>query len=90
MAAVTLLVLSQMLFGPLTQTIVSELAPDHARATYLAAFAVVGDLKDTAGPAIGTYLYAISAGLPWLVGMPLAFSAAFGLALAARRHETAA
>jgi MFS family permease len=63
-AAVTLLALAQMLFGPLTQAIVTEMAPRNARATYMAAFAVVGDLKDTAGPAIGTYLYAMSAGLP--------------------------
>lgn len=86
--AVTLQAFSQMLFGPLTQSIVTELAPSQARATYMAAFAVVGDLKDTAGPAIGTYLYAIAGGLPWLVGMPVALAAAFGLALAARRHET--
>ena len=55
-AAVTLLAFAQMLFGPLTQAIVTEIAPRNARATYMAAFAVVGDLKDTAGPAIGTYL----------------------------------
>jgi MFS family permease len=86
--AVTLLAFSEMLFGPLTQTIVTELAPRNARATYMAAFAVVGDLKDAAGPAIGTYLYAAAAGLPWLVGMPVALAAALGLALAARQHET--
>ena len=58
-----------MLFGPLTQAIVTELAPRNARATYMAAFAVVGDLKDTAGPAIGTYLYADRGGPPrWLIG----------------------
>lgn len=87
-AAVTLLALAQMLFGPLTQAIVTEMAPRNARATYMAAFAVVGDLKDTAGPAIGTYLYAMSAGLPWLVGMPAVLVAAFALATATRRHET--
>jgi predicted MFS family arabinose efflux permease len=86
-AAVTLLALAQMLFGPLTQAIVTELAPSSARATYMAAFAVVGDLKDTAGPAIGTYLYAAAAGLPWLVGMPVALVAAVALGVAARRHE---
>lgn len=89
-AAVTLEAFSQMLFGPLTQTIVTGLAPRNARATYMAAFSVVGDLKDAAGPAIGTYLYAIAAGLPWLVGMPVAFAAALGLALAARTHDTKA
>ena len=87
--AVTLLELAQILFGPLVQTIVTELAPDGARATYMAAFSTVNDLKDTAGPAIGMYLYAVLAGLPWLVGMPVALVAAIVLARAARRHEAA-
>jgi MFS family permease len=89
-AAVSLLALSDMLSGPLTQAIVSELAPRNAQATYMAAFAVVGDLKDTAGPAIGTYLFAAAARLPWLVGMPIALVAALALAVAARRHEAKA
>jgi hypothetical protein len=55
----------------------------------MAAFAVVGDLKDAAGPAIGTYLYAAAASLPWLVGMPVALVAGLALGLAARRHEAA-
>ena len=37
-AAVTLLALSQMLYGPLVQTVVAELAPKTAQATYQAAF----------------------------------------------------
>jgi MFS transporter, DHA1 family, tetracycline resistance protein len=86
--AVSLTALSDMLSGPLTQTVVTELAPPNARATYMAAFAVVGDLKDAAGPAIGTYLYATAARLPWLIGVPVALIAALALALAARRHET--
>ena len=86
-AAVTMLALSRMLIGPLSQTIVTELAPDNAKATYLAAFAVVGDLKDAVGPAIGTYLYASAAVLPWLVGLPAAAAATLALAIAARRHE---
>jgi DHA1 family tetracycline resistance protein-like MFS transporter len=86
--AVTLLALSRMLVGPLTQTIVTELAPDHARATYMAAFAVIGDLKDAVGPAIGTYLYAMAVTLPWLVGLPAAALAALALAVATRRHES--
>lgn len=85
--AVTLLALSRMLVGPLTQTIVTELAPENARATYMAAFAMIGDLKDAVGPAIGTYLYAIAATLPWLVGLPAAALAALALAIAIRRHE---
>jgi MFS family permease len=87
-AAVTLLALSAMLVKPLTQAIVTERAPAHARATYMAAFATVGDLKDTVGPAIGTYLYAIAASLPWLVGLPAAAVAALALAAATRRHES--
>ncbi len=87
--AVTLLAFAQMLSGPLAQTIASELAPVNARATYMAAFSVVGDLKDTAGPALGTWLYAIATGLPWLVGMPVAAGASLALALVARRHERA-
>jgi MFS family permease len=86
-AAVSLAALSDLLSGPLTQTVVTALAPSNARATYMAAFAVVGDLKDAAGPAIGTYLYAMAARLPWVVGVPVALFAAFALALAARRHE---
>jgi MFS family permease len=85
--AVTLLALSGMLVRPLTQTIVTELAPASSRATYMAAFATVGDLKDAVGPAIGTYLYAIAATLPWLVGLPAAALAAAALALTVRRHE---
>jgi predicted MFS family arabinose efflux permease len=88
-AAVTLLSLAQMLFVPLVQNIAAELAPANARATYMAAFSTVGDLKDTAGPAIGTYLYAFSASLPWLVGMPVVLGAAGVLAFVARRHEAA-
>jgi MFS family permease len=88
-AAVSLMALADMLSGPVTQTVVTELAPRNARATYMAAFAVVGDLKDTAGPAIGTYLYAFAANLPWLVGIPTALVAALALGVATRRHETA-
>jgi MFS family permease len=87
--AVSLMALADMLSGPLIQAVVTELAPRNARATYMAAFAVVGDLKDTAGPAIGTYLYAAAASLPWLIGMPVALVAGLALGLAARRHEAA-
>jgi DHA1 family tetracycline resistance protein-like MFS transporter len=86
--AVTFAAVGDMLARPLTQAIASELAPRNAQATYMAAFGVVGDLKDAAGPAIGTYLYAIAARLPWLIGFPLVLAAAFALAVAARRHET--
>jgi DHA1 family tetracycline resistance protein-like MFS transporter len=87
-AAVTLLALAQMLAGPLVQTIITELAPRSGQATYQAAFGVVNDLKDAAGPAIGTWLYALAAGLPWASGAGISLAAALGLALAARRHET--
>jgi DHA1 family tetracycline resistance protein-like MFS transporter len=87
-AAIVLLAFSQMLSGPLAQTIVSELAPRNAQATYQAAFSAVGDLKDTAGPAIGTYLFALSSTLPWGAGVLASLAAALALAVAARRHET--
>jgi DHA1 family tetracycline resistance protein-like MFS transporter len=87
-AAVTLLALAQMLAGPLVQTIITELAPRTGQATYQAAFGVVNDLKDAAGPAIGTWLYALTAGLPWASGAVISLAAALGLAVAARRHET--
>jgi MFS transporter, DHA1 family, tetracycline resistance protein len=86
-AAVTLLALAQMLSGPLVQTIVTELAPRAGQATYQAAFGVVNDLKDAAGPAIGTWLFALGAALPWGTGVLVSIAASLGLAAAARRHE---
>ena len=86
-AAVTLLTLAGMLSGPLVQTIVAELAPRSGQATYQAAFGVVNDLKDAAGPAIGTWLFALSAALPWGAGAVVSIAASLGLAAAARRHE---
>jgi MFS family permease len=86
-AAVTLLALAQMLAGPLVQTIITELAPRTGQATYQAAFGVVNDLKDAAGPAIGTWLYALAAGLPCASGAVISLGAAVGLAVAARRHD---
>jgi predicted MFS family arabinose efflux permease len=85
--AITCAVFSDMLSGPLTQTIATQLSPVKARATYLAAFSAAGDLKDAAGPAIGTSLYAVAMGLPWLVGIPLALTAGVFLASVAKRHE---
>jgi MFS family permease len=87
-AAVTLLTLAGMLSGPLVQTIVTELAPRSGQATYQAAFGVVNDLKDAAGPAIGTWLFALSAALPWGTGIAVSIAASLGLAVAARRHES--
>ncbi len=87
-AAVTLLTLAGMLSGPLVQTIVTELAPRTGQATYQAAFGVVNDLKDAAGPAIGTWLFALSAALPWGTGVVVSIVASLGLAAAARRHES--
>lgn len=86
-AAVTFFALSQMLARPLVQTIVAELAPDKAQATYQAAFSVVSDLRDAAGPAIGTWLFALSVALPWGIGIVVTGTAALGLAAAAERHE---
>jgi MFS family permease len=86
-AAVTLFALSQMLARPLVQAIVAEMAPRTAQATYQAAFSVVSDLRDAAGPAIGTWLFALSAGLPWASGALVSVAAALGLAIATHRHE---
>ena len=85
--AVTLLAFARMLSGPLAQVIVAELAPRNAQATYQAAFSVVFDLKDAAGPAIGTWLYALSVPLTWGGGAVASLGAAFALAIAARSHE---
>jgi MFS family permease len=74
-----MLALAQMLSGPLVQTIISELAPRTAQATYQAAFGVVNDLKDAAGPAIGTWLFALAAALPWVAGIMVSIAASFGL-----------
>jgi len=88
-AAITLLAVAQMLSAPLVQTIVTELAPRTAQATYQAAFGVVHDLKDAAGPAIGTWLFALAAALPWGIGALISIAASLGLAAVARRHEEA-
>jgi MFS transporter, DHA1 family, tetracycline resistance protein len=88
-AAITLVAFAGMLSGPLAQVIVSELAPRNAQATYQAAFSVVFDLKDAAGPAIGTWLYALSAALPWGTGIVASLVASAALAATARRHEAA-
>lgn len=87
-AALTFLTLSSMMSGPLVQTIVTELAPRTGQATYQAAFGVVNDLKDAAGPALGTWLFALAAVLPWGTGVIVSIAASAGLAIAARRHES--
>lgn len=86
-AAMTLLALADMLSGPLSQTIVAELAPPQGKASYMAAFSTVSDLKDTVGPAIGTYLYAIMSALPWGAGIVASLIASLALALRIRSHE---
>ncbi|GFZ87726.1 MFS transporter [Dyella caseinilytica] len=88
-ASVTLLSLAQVLFGPLMPVAVNALAPPAARAAYMAAISTVNDVKDTAGPASGMYLYGLSARLPWLLGMPIAFLAALALAMTIKRSERA-
>ncbi len=72
----------------LTQALVNELSPARSRATYMAALSVVNDVKDAAGPAVGTWLYALSAVLPWAAGIPVTLGASLVLALAVRRQET--
>jgi MFS transporter, DHA1 family, tetracycline resistance protein len=86
-AAITFASFARMLSGPLVQAIVSELAPENSQATYQAAFSVVFDFKDAAGPAVGTWLYALSTTLPWGTGIIASIAAAGTLAVAARRHE---
>ena len=87
--AVTLVTFAEMLSGPLAQTIVAELAPRATRATYMAAFSAVQDVRDAAGPAIGTALFAAASTLPWIIGVPVVAIASVALASAARRHEAA-
>jgi len=64
-----------------------EISPSNARATYTAALSVVSDLKDAAGSALGTPLFALAAGLPWIVGLGLTLLAALGVAIGLQRHE---
>jgi predicted MFS family arabinose efflux permease len=87
MAAITLVTFAGMLSGPLAQVIVAELAPRNAQATYQAAFSVVSDLRDAAGPAIGVWLFALSAMLPWGTGIAASLAASLTLAATARSHE---
>ncbi len=86
---VTLIAVAQIVFSPLVQAVVAELAPGKARATYMATFSATNDLKDVAGPAIGLYLFSIAASLPWLIGLPVSLLSAVALALVVRRQETA-
>lgn len=86
-ASATLLALSQALFGPLVPVAVNALAPPSARASYMAAMSTVNDLKDTAGPASGMYLYGLATRLPWVLGMPIALLGALGLAMTIKRGE---
>lgn len=88
-ASVTLLSLAQALFGPLIPVTVNTLAPPSRRAAYMAAVSTANDLKDSAGPASGLYLYGVSARLPWLLGIPVALLAAFALAVKMSRNQDA-
>ncbi|MGI3901850.1 MAG: MFS transporter [Janthinobacterium lividum] len=78
---------ADILISPMVQAVVMEIASEEARGTYSAALSVVSDLKDAAGPALGTPLFALAAGLPWLVGLGLTIVATSGLAFGLRRHE---
>ena len=88
--AVTALSVARMLLGPLTSVLAVDLAPDHARATYQAAFGVTADLRDAAGPAVGTWLFSLSAVLPWVVAVPASLASALFLGLAVARLGGAA
>ncbi|HVX57912.1 MAG TPA: MFS transporter [Candidatus Saccharimonadales bacterium] len=85
--AATGLAFAGIILDPLVQALVMELAPPQARATYTAALSVVSDLKDAAGPAIGTALFAVAFSLPWFSGMAVTVAAASALAVNLRRHE---
>ncbi|HEY0223504.1 MAG TPA: MFS transporter [Pseudolabrys sp.] len=86
-AAVTALALSRVFLGPLMHTLAIEMAPLHGRATYQAAFSVASDLRDTAGPALGTWLFAAAPMLPWLIAVPATLLAGAILAAVVRRHQ---
>ncbi len=43
---------------------------------------VAVDLKNSLGPAIGTFLYSIAPWLPWIAGIPLLAIASLGLGVA--------
>jgi MFS family permease len=85
--AISAFAVARMLFGPLSNAIALEMAPSHARATYQAAFGVTNDLRDTAGPAFGTFIFSYGARLPWFIAAPVSLIAATVLALHLRRHE---
>jgi len=88
--AVTAFSLSRMLLGPLSNAIALAMAPAHARATYQAAFGITNDLRDTAGPALGIWLFAFGANLPWAIGAPVSAAAGLVLALELRAKGTPA
>ncbi|HEX7814036.1 MFS transporter [Dyella sp.] len=87
-ACVTLMALAQALIGPLIPVAVNAMAAPSARASYMAAISTANDLKDSAGPASGMYLYGLSTRLPWLLGIPVALVAALALAITVRSTET--
>src|SRR5665213_294550 len=84
--AISAFAVARMLFGPLSNAIALEMAPSHARATYQAAFGVTNDLRDTAGPAFGTFIFSFGTRLPWFIAAPVSLIAAAVLALHLRRH----
>jgi MFS transporter, DHA1 family, tetracycline resistance protein len=87
-AAITAFSVARMLIGPLSNAIALTMAPAHARATYQAAFGITNDLRDAAGPAIGTWLFAVAGQLPWIVGAPVSLVAGVVLALRLRAAGT--
>ena len=87
-AAVSLGAVTQMLTRPVVPIAVNALAPPTQRASYMAASSVAIDLKDSAGPAIGTALYALAPRLPWIAGIPLVAAASIGLGAALSRKRT--
>jgi DHA1 family tetracycline resistance protein-like MFS transporter len=85
--AATGIAFTGILLRPLLQALVMEMAPAQLRATYTAALSAVSDLRDAAGPALGTALFALAQGLPWLAGLVLTLAASSALVVQLRGHE---
>lgn len=84
--AVTGLAFGGIVLRPMVQAVVAQMAPVGKRATYTAAMSAVSDLKDAAGPALGTSLFALATSLPWSTGLALTLLATSGLAFALRQY----
>jgi MFS family permease len=66
-AAVLICTAAEMIQGPAMNDLVVASAPDHARGRYLGVYQLSWGLGRAVAPAVLTGLFAVSAGLPWLV-----------------------